>query len=88
MIDRESVPSEQRRDEIIEEVCKQYGIDREKNTFTASVSNSNFLDRVEYDIKIFASEPGLPIVAALELFMMKMGNIMIYRRVTEYGIVC
>lgn len=86
-IDEKSVPTKQRRDEIIKEVCAQYGINLKKNIFIAEVSNPTLPGRVLYDVRIESSESGLPIVAALELFMMKMGNVMIYSRVMEYGIV-
>jgi len=86
VIDENNLPSLEKQEEIINEICDRYDIDRTKNEFIAEIKNPCTTDKVTYEIKINATEDGLPVVAALEVFVMMMGNIMIYEKVLEYRV--
>ena len=81
-IDEESLPDKETQNKIIEEVCSYYSLN--ENNSVLRVEIKLLSHRAIYEIMIESYIPDIPIVAALELFTMKLGNIIIYKKVLNY----
>lgn len=82
--DKESSPDQDSLTQFTNEIEKQYNL-KDKTNITLQSSNSMLHSTIE--IKIDSYEKGLPIEAAVEMFVMKLGNIMIYERYMKYEVI-
>ncbi len=77
--DGKRFPDADRVDEIIEHLETKYGLE-------GKVSWSVSVERGVVDVKADSNTLGLPIMAAVETFIMNLGSVMIYKRLTEYDV--